>query len=136
MKENKKYYKVVCMCGHVGRKKYVPIAFAIKADSGREAARIARGLPRVKKQRKDAILDCREISKEQYEQLLRINKKDPYLHCSSVQERRQYRQIVTRIVEIKRYDYDKDNEKPLSKKYKDWKRLGKFAEDVGFAEGY
>lgn len=32
---NNKYYKVVCKCGRVGRKFYILIAFAVKAENGR-----------------------------------------------------------------------------------------------------
>ena len=61
-----KYYAVTCKCGHVGKHTYMPITFPIKASDGKEAARVARTFPRVKHDKKDAILDVREIDYEEY----------------------------------------------------------------------
>ena len=81
-----KYYKVVAKCGHVGKKHYVPVAFAIAAESGKEAAKIARLIPRVKHDHNDAILDCKEFSYEEYVELNEINNNDEYLKFRSRQE--------------------------------------------------
>ena len=81
MTPNKKYYKVTAKCGHVGRGNYVPINFAVRADSASSASQIAKRFPRVKKQLWDCIIACVEISKKEYKELLRINKNDPYLNC-------------------------------------------------------
>lgn len=61
-----KFYKVTCKCGHVGKQYFIRISFPINADSGKEASEIARSLPRVKHDHKDAILDCKEIDYEEY----------------------------------------------------------------------
>ena len=82
MKEEMRFYKVVCMCGHVGRMKYIPIPFAVKAMNGKEAAILARNIPRVKHHRKNAVLSCDEITKEQYEELNRIKSKENILKSS------------------------------------------------------
>jgi len=79
-------YEVVCKCGHVGKSHYVKISFPVKARSRKEAARIARELPRVKHDHKDAILDVCRIDQNRYVELTERNKKDPYLHCSCVQD--------------------------------------------------
>ena len=68
---NKNYYKVVCKCGHVGRDHYVLITFGVIAESGKDAARIARAIPRCKHHHKDCI---REVSKISYQEFLEINK--------------------------------------------------------------
>ena len=34
MKETKNYYEVIAKCGHVGRKNYIPVKFAVVAESG------------------------------------------------------------------------------------------------------
>ena len=86
----KKYYRVLTKCGHVGRNGYVPIQFAIVAETGKEAAKIARDMPRVKHHHKDAILKVEEISKSIYKEIREINANDPYLHCHSIQEQRQF----------------------------------------------
>lgn len=81
-----KYYKVVTKCGHVGRKFYIPIAYAVVADCGREASAIARNIPRVKHDKKYAILSCEEISYDEYLEVVRINSNDPYLKCHNIQQ--------------------------------------------------
>ena len=81
-----KYFKVVAKCGHVGRKHYVPVAFAVEAETGKEAAKLTRFFPRVKHDHKDAILDCKVISYEEYLELNTINSNDEYLKCHSRQE--------------------------------------------------
>ena len=123
MKENKKYYKVVCMCGHVGRKKYVPIAFAVEAVDGKEAAKLARKIPRVKHDRKDAIIQCVEISKAQYKELRKINNEDPYLNCSNIQSQRKIPDFGLRIVKIIDESCGRKNSKEaLSNKYREFRK--------------
>lgn len=85
---NKRYYKVKCKCGHVGRNYYIPIDFPVVASNGREAAKIARDFPRCKHHHKDCILEVVEISKEEYIELHGLNDDDPFLHCSSIQQQR------------------------------------------------
>lgn len=94
---NSKYYKVTCKCGHVGRNKFIPISFPIMAQNGKDAAKLARYIPRVKHDRKDAILECKEITYEEYLQLKKINKKDPYLKCKNVQEQNLIENLKNRL---------------------------------------
>ena len=86
MTPNTKYYKVTAKCGHVGRNNYVPINFAVKAESASEASQIVRRFPRVKKQLWDAIIACVEISKTQYKKILKINRNDPYLNAKCARD--------------------------------------------------
>lgn len=81
-----KFFKVTCKCGHVGRDHFIRIDFPIRATNGKEAAEIARMLPRVKHHHKDAILACVEITEEEFETLKEKNKYDPYLRCVNPQE--------------------------------------------------
>ena len=105
-----KYYMVIAKCGHVGKKNYIPIKFAVMADSGKEAARIAREFPRVKHNHKDAILDVKHISYEEYLEIRKNNDEDPYLHCHSKQEQSQIIDLLDRL-EVdnhnKKTSYDK-----------------------------
>ena len=127
MKENIKFYKVVCMCGHVGRNNYIPIAFSIKAINGREAAKIARDLPRVKHHKKYAVLSCDEISEEQYIELKKINDTDPYLICKNIQEQREYPEIDKRVIRMEEQSKETHRDKEeYSKKYSIWKREGRY----------
>lgn len=81
-----KFFRVTCKCGHVGRQFFVRVDFPVNADSGKEAAEIARFIPRVKHDHKDAILNCVEIDYEEYSILQKINDNDPYLKCKNPQE--------------------------------------------------
>ena len=81
-----KFFRVTCKCGHVGKQFFVRIDFPVNADSGKEAAEIARNLPRVKHDHKDAILNCVEIDYEEYQIIQMINNNDPYLKCKNPQE--------------------------------------------------
>ena len=86
-KENKtmtqtiKYFKVIAKCGHVGKGNYVPVAFAVKAESKSEASQKVMGYHRVKKHLSDAIISCEEIDKKSYKELVRVNSENPYLQC-------------------------------------------------------
>ena len=95
---NKNYYKVICKCGHVGRKHYVPIQFAIIAKNGKEAAKRGRYLPRVKHQHKDAILNVIKINYEDYLMLKEINNNDPYLKCKNIQQQNKTCDLTDRLM--------------------------------------
>lgn len=89
-----KLFRVVAKCGHVGRNYYVLKEFAIKAANGKDAAKIAREMPRVKHHHKDAIRSVTEITIEEYYSLLKLNSEDPYFSCTSIQEQRLYEEVV------------------------------------------
>ena len=84
--EFEKYFMVIAKCGHVGKKNYIPVKFAVIAESGKEAAKKVRQFPRVKHDHKDAILDVRCITLEEFLEIKEINDNDPYLKCHSRQE--------------------------------------------------
>ena len=86
----KNYYKVVCKCGHVGKMKYIPIAYAVCAESAKSAETKARKIPRVKHDAKDAIIHCRKITYEEYLIIKEINDNDPYLRCRSDEDAEEY----------------------------------------------
>ena len=100
-----KCYEVLCKCGHVGRKNYIPIAFPVCANSKKEAAKIARDIPRVKHHHKDAILDVKEITYEEYEILLEHNRNDEYLLCHNIQQQNQLN-LSERLIEDPHYQTD------------------------------
>lgn len=82
----RKFYIVTAVCGHVGKGKGIDRDFAIRASSAKEAARIARNLPRVKHDMKYAIKNVEEVDYEGYRRQRLINDNDPYLNCSNRQE--------------------------------------------------
>ena len=87
-------YKVVAKCGHVGRNHFVLKTFPVKAQNGKEAAKIVRNLPRVKHHHKDAIRSVEEITVSEYVALERLNREDPYFSCNNVQDQRAYEEII------------------------------------------
>jgi hypothetical protein len=78
-----KYFIVTAKCGHVRRANYIPIDFPLVAPNGKQAAAIARQLPRVKHDHKDAILNVREVSQNEFTQQSFINKNDPFLRITN-----------------------------------------------------
>ena len=96
--ESKKYFMVIAKCGHVGRKNYIPVKFAVVAESGKEAAKKVRQFPRVKHDHKDAILDVRCITLEEFLEIIEINGNDPYLKCHSRQEQNLIVNLAERMV--------------------------------------
>lgn len=98
-KNRQRFYAVHCRCGHVGLGHYVEIVFAVIANSRKEAAKIARGFARVKHNKKNAIIDCYEITREKYDEIIEANKNDPYLKCKNIQEQRSIDGFESRILE-------------------------------------
>lgn len=92
-----KFYRVTCKCGHVGKHFFIRIDFPISADSGKEAAEIARNIPRVKHNHKDAILNCTEIDFEEYQIIRKINNNDPYLRCENPQDQKNILKFEDRL---------------------------------------
>ena len=92
-----KYFKVTCKCGHVGIKYFIRISFPVIATCGKDASAIARYIPRVKHDHKDAILDCCEITREEYVELQEINNNDPYLKCECKQEQEMIESFASRL---------------------------------------
>lgn len=98
----------------MGRAFYIRVSFPVVAESAKEASRIARYIPRVKHDHKDAILNCVKISLEEYEELKEINRNDEYLPCKNKQEQNKISDFDSRLVkETKRgrncYVSKKDN---------------------------
>lgn len=85
-----KLFKVEAKCGHVGRNNYTLKVFPIKAENGKEAAKIVRDIPRVKHHHKDAIRSVVEISEAEFLRIIEQNHGDPYFKCKNIQEQRIY----------------------------------------------
>ena len=93
------FYLVTTKCGHVGKNSYIPIIFPVKAETGREAASLARQFPRVKHNHKDAILDVRCITLEEFLEIKESNNNDLYLKCHSKQEQNLIVNLSERMVD-------------------------------------
>lgn len=98
MMETKNYYEVIAKCGHVGKKHYVPVKFAVIAEDGKEAAKMVRDFPRVKHDHKDAILNVNKIDYERFQEIVEMNRNDPYLKCHSRKEQKLIVNVAERMV--------------------------------------
>lgn len=81
-----KYYKVKVKCGHVRKSKYILKWIYVKAEDGKEAAKIARRKSRVKHNHKDAIKEVIKIDFEKYSLGLRAMEDDNYFQVHNKQD--------------------------------------------------
>lgn len=102
-----KFYKVEAKCGHVGKDYYFPGELYITAENGREAAKVARRMPRVKHNHKDAILSVSEIDADSYVRGKGSIMDNPYWFCKNIQEQRiQCRNLEENLVaEVEKTHY-------------------------------
>lgn len=102
-----RFYKEEAKCGHVGKNWYFPAAFYITAENGREAAKVARVMPRVKHDHKDAILSVSEIDVDSYVRGKESIMDNPYWFCKNIQEQRiQCRNLEENLVaEVEKTHY-------------------------------
>lgn len=141
MIEIKKYYEVVAKCGHVGKKYYVLIKFAVIAEDGREAAKMVRRFPRVKHNHKDAILSVSKIDYERYLEVVEMNQNDLYLKCHSRREQKLIENLKERLEEDSHNQKVKHDKQArldrVAYKIKKIKILEKFSwEDLDYAYAY
>ena len=112
-----RYFDVTAKCGHVGRGYYIPITFAVKAGSAAEAAALARAIPRVKHDHRDAILSVEEVDLEGYLDRCHVNGYDPYLSCTSKREQwLEYDAISGRVEREARPERDREKARELPEK--------------------
>ena len=80
------HYLVKAQFGHVGRNNYIIKTIPVYAEDGKDAAYKVRWMGRVKHNRKDAIIEVRECTLEEYLEQKEINACDPYFSAHSKQE--------------------------------------------------
>lgn len=80
------HYLVKAQFGHVGRNNYIIKTIPVYAENGKEAAYKVRWMGRVKHNRKDAIIEVRKCTLEEYLEQKEINVHDPYFSVKSKQE--------------------------------------------------
>ena len=120
MKNDRKYFKVIAKCGHVGKRHYIPIAYAVVAKSAHEASQAVMKYRRVKKHMKSAIISCAEISKEDYNTLKEENDNNPYLHCKVNKDEFAIADLEDKVISFEKYRYSEDKyiEKMENKAFK------------------
>lgn len=104
--EEKKYFLVSTKCGHVGRNKYIMVDFAIKAETAKDAAQIAKKLPRVKKHWKDAVSKVKEVTQDVFYQQILENNKDNYLKSRCIQDQRHMCKHIEERVQCREFTKD------------------------------
>ena len=141
MMKTKNYYEVIAKCGHVGKKHYVPVKFAVIAEDGKEAAKMVRDFPRVKHDHKDAILNVDKIDYERFQEIVEINYNDPYLKCHSRKEQKLIDNFEERLeddMHCRKTKYDKQSRLDrVAYKMKKTKLLEKYSlEDSDYVYAY
>lgn len=81
-----KYYLVNAKFAHVGQKYCIRKEVPVKAKNKKEAAKIVKNMPRVKKNIKNSILNVEEITHEEYMKALKKYKEDKYFECHNIQD--------------------------------------------------
>lgn len=126
--EELKHFKVKAKCGHVGRRHYVPIYFPVQATTKKEAAKLVKTFPRVKRNHPDAILEVEEITAKEYKALKIENDNNPYLKCKSKYQQRKLKEIkdimVPETKKIEKID-KKARQERVEKKQKKNKEIEK-----------
>jgi hypothetical protein len=80
------FFEVAAKCGHVGRGRYYQGLFYVRAENGKAAAAIVRMMPRVKHNRKDAIIAVTRVDYAVYKKGNAAHRRNPYFDCHNIQE--------------------------------------------------
>ncbi|MFH5882349.1 hypothetical protein [Liberiplasma polymorphum] len=113
-----RYYLVEAKCGHVGRSNYIVKTFAVKADSGKKAAKFTRQIPRVKHHLKSAIVSTKQVSENDYYQQIQRNNNDPYfMSTNKQQQNRLCEDLHSEIKELEKFT-ETPNSKRKSVRYR------------------
>lgn len=121
------YYKVLAKCGHVGRNRYILKWFYLKANNGKEAAKIIRFTPRVKHQHRDAIREVVKIDLDEYVSGIKIMASDMYFNVHNSSDQKLYNRIkqedVYPEIEEKKYKKKRNGQRlKYESLEKEWKR--------------
>ena len=130
-----KMFKVTAKCGHVGKNYYAIKSFPIQASDGRNAAKIARDIPRVKHHHKDAIISVEEITHAEYYLLMQQNNNDPYFSCRNIQDQRKYEEVVY-TEHCQEEQYSEVSHKTVYYRKENIRNPKKFMRNIYFTERY
>ena len=119
------YYLVDAQFGHVGRNKYIIKTIATLANTAKEAAKQVRFMPRVKHDRKDAIIQVVKVDEEEFKFIKNNNDNDIYLKVTTIQNQRRLCKDLDE--QVKYYDddikYKKRNNETIKFKQKKYKEI-------------
>lgn len=125
---NDKSFAVIARCGHCGHGYFIPIIFTTKCKDISTAIEIIKSRPRVKRDKKDAILDAFEISKLESYFIKTINDHDTYLTNKDCLDSIDY--LDRRILDTRSVDFFNNNQDANNKFfYKDFKTAEEYSED-------
>lgn len=101
------YYLVKAQFGHVGRNCYIVKTIPVYAENGKEAATFVRWMPRVKHDRKDAIIEVKKCTYDEYLNQKEINSSDSYFQVCN----RQQQNLLCEDIEKQIISYQLPNNK-------------------------
>lgn len=106
-----KEFLLVVKCGHCGTGYYIPVIFSCYSKDKETAIQRIKGMPRVKGDQDDFLLDCFEVSKAESYLVKAINDHDPYLCGGPNEEYDEVRKCARRCMQDARVKQIlKDNE--------------------------
>lgn len=113
------HYLVKAQFGHVGRNNYIIKTIPVYAEDGKKAAYKVRWMGRVKHNCKDAIVEVRKCTLEEYLEQKEINANDPYFSVHSKQEQKALcEDIADQIISYELPSKDNKLERVNKVKYK------------------
>lgn len=123
-----KCYAVILKCGHCGDEFFIPIIFTCKCRDRETAVALAKTKARVKRDKKDAVLDSFQITDFERFFIELINDHDPYLKNYTIKRSQEI--LERRVINDMSNDYDPARQKyfknahkqgyKLSHQYKDY----------------
>ena len=119
--DNRRYYKVDTLIGHVGGNNFSIQPLAIAARNKKEASELARRTPRVKHDNKQVIKGIEEITREEFNRLYFTTSMNPFFVCKNAHEQMSFEKPLIKV-ERKR-GRPKKNTKKESSSYKKQKSL-------------
>ena len=84
--ENAKEYAVIVKCGHCGDGYYIPVMFSISAPDIDTAIQCVKTYPKVKRDKKDAVLGAFQITPFESMFIKTLNDRDPYIRAFSTKD--------------------------------------------------
>lgn len=126
-----RYYEVKAKCGHVGKNNYYLGTIYVCAEDGRKAAYMVRNCPRVKHDKKDAIISVLEISWDEWCEGNKLMHNSPYWMSENIQDQRQNcPNLDDFIFREEKGEMKKTKKHSLRKNYNEYDPL--YAEFVGY----
>lgn len=131
---DQKNYIVLAELGHCGQGYFIPVLFPVKASSIEEAKQLAREIPRVKHDKKHAIIFCKECTYHERKIIRYLNDFDNFLTSDikngANEEIRQRRIRTPLYIQDLEKTLRKSNDQKIMEEYLNIKTADKFPHDM------